>query len=94
MMGKETKRKHRIAITTGCIPDGEGGFVPCPDLLTQAEAILYLRIDTVNVKNPDATLRAYRKNGYLRAVQISKGLFYPRAELERFIENLIEKNPR
>lgn len=65
------------------MPDGKGGFRPCPDLLTEDEAILYLRLDTIKIRNPAATLRRYRDAGLLRAVQISKSVFYPRIELSR-----------
>ena len=73
------------------LSDGSGGFIPCPTLLTEDEAIRFLRLDTVNIKNPSATLRRYREAGTLRAVQISKRIFYPRKELERFINLQMEK---
>ena len=76
------------------LPDGNGGFTPCPELLTEDEAIRFLRLDTVNIKDPAATLRRYRDAGLLRAVQISKKIFYPRAELELFVMRLMEQNPR
>ena len=50
------------------LPDGKGGFTPCPDLLTEDEAILYLRLDTIKIKNPTATLRRYRDAGLLQAI--------------------------
>ena len=27
------------------LPDGQGGFTPCPELLTEAEAIRFLRLE-------------------------------------------------
>lgn len=72
------------------MPDGK----PAPDLLTEAEAIRWLRLDTVAIKNPSATLRRYREGGALRGVQISKGVFYPLTELRRFLEQQVERNPR
>ena len=76
------------------LPDGNGGFTPCPELMTEDEAIRYLRLDTINIKNPAATIRRYREAGTLRGVQMSKKIFYPRKELQQFIERQIEKNPR
>lgn len=67
---------------------------PCPELLTEEEAIRYLRLDTVNVGDPSATLRRYREMGILRATQVSKRLFYRRVELDRFLERATESNPR
>lgn len=72
------------------MPDGQ----PCPDLLTEAEAIRWLRLDTIKIANPSATLRRYRDAGSLRAIQISKAILYPVTELRRFIEHQLEANPR
>ena len=72
------------------MPDGR----PAPDLLTEAEAVRYLRLDTVAVKNPSATLRRYREGGALRAVQISKAILYPLAELRKFVEKKTAEDPR
>jgi hypothetical protein len=67
---------------------------PCPELLTEGEAIRYLRLDTINISDPSATLRRYREHRLLRGTQISKRIFYRRAELDRFIERVTEGNPR
>ncbi len=67
---------------------------PCPELLTEGEAIRYLRLDTINISAPSATLRRYRERRLLRGAQISKKIFYRRAELDRFIERATEDNPR
>lgn len=67
---------------------------PCPELLTESEAIRYLRLDTVNIANPGDTLTRYREMGLLRATQVSKRLFYRRIELDRFLERLTDENPR
>lgn len=64
------------------MPDGK----PAPDLLTEPEAIVWLRLDTIAISNPSATLRRYRDGGTLRAVQISKKVLYPLTELRRFVE--------
>lgn len=77
--------------------NGEGAKgleVASSPLLTEAEAIQYLRLDTVNIADPSATLRRYREMGLLRATQVSKRVFYLRRELDRFLERLTESNPR
>ena len=81
-------------VTSNLLPDGNGGWTPMPALLTPDEAIRYLRLDTIKIKNPDATLRRYREAGQLKAVQISKRVFYPKKELDSFIQRLTEENPR
>ena len=67
---------------------------PCPYLLTEDEAIRYLRLDTIEIAKPQETLRRYRDLGLLRATQISKRLFYLRKELDQFILRITERNAR
>jgi len=67
---------------------------PCPELLTEGEAIRYLRLDTINISDPSATLRRYRERRLLKGTQISKRIFYRRTELDRFVERITEGNPR
>jgi hypothetical protein len=74
-----------------------GGFRPgdpCPDLFTEEEAIRYLRLDTIDIKNPGETLERYRKQGVLRGTQVSKRVFYLRPELDQFLKNVTNANPR
>ena len=63
-------------------------------LLTELEAIEYLRLNTVDIKNPSATLRRYRDGGLLRGTQVSKRVFYLRAELDQFLTRVTDQNPR
>jgi hypothetical protein len=67
---------------------------PCPELLTEAEAIRYLRLDTIEIRNPSDTLRRYREQGMLRGTQVSKRIMYRRIELDRLLERLTERDPR
>jgi len=48
------------------------GVTPCPELLTEEEAIRYLRLYEINIEDPANTLRYYRKKGLLRATQVGK----------------------
>lgn len=84
----QDRLRHSIAWLPGPAP------TPCPELLTEEEAINYLRLDTIGIKDPSATLRAYRKRGLLRGTQVSKCIFYRRVELEAFLERLTTENPR
>lgn len=69
--------------------------IPCPELLTEAEAIRYLRLDTIRgLRNPGETLARYRAMGLLRGTQVSKSVFYRRVELDRFLDRLTNENPR
>jgi hypothetical protein len=81
-------------MTQAVLPDGNGGFTPCPELLTEDEAIRFLRLDNINTEVPSNTLRYYRNKGLLRATQVGKCIRYRRIELEKLLERLTEANPR
>ena len=80
--------------TIAILPGPNGECRPCPELLTESEAIQYLRLDTVGIADPGATMERYRKQGLLRGTQVSKKVFYRRIELDRFLERMTEQNPR
>lgn len=79
---------HTAAVLPGNPP------LPCPELLTEEEAIRYLRLDLIDIEDPTSTLTYYRRRGLLRATQVGKCIRYRRIELERFLDRLTETNPR
>jgi len=83
-----TNDKNTVLVAPAALPDGNGSFVPCPQLLTEAEAIRYLRLDVDGPAKPENTLRYYREKKKLRPTQIGRRLFYSRKELDRFIEKM------
>jgi hypothetical protein len=68
--------------------------LPCPELMTEEEAIRYLRLDLIRTQNPGETLAYYRRKGLLKATQVGKCVRYRRVEIERFLELVTEQNPR
>ena len=72
------------------LPMGLAGLKPCPELLTETEAISYLRLDLDGPENPSLTLRYYRERGLLRGTRVGRRLRYRRIELERFLERVTE----
>ncbi len=82
------------AIALSWMSDGNGSFQPTPDILTQKEAIRFLRLDTTRTRFPQNTLQRYRKESGLKTVQIGRQILYPKKGLEEFIEKQMEKNPR
>ena len=63
------------------MPDGR----PAPPVLTQNEVIQLLRLDTLKVRFPEQTLRRYRDQG-LKAIQLSKGVFFRLESVLRWLE--------
>ena len=88
----EIKTNSKAAPAIVWLPDNPP--VPCPELLTEDEAIRYLRLDKVKIKSPSTTLRGYRKRRLLRGTQVSKRVLYRRSELDAFLERITNENPR
>jgi len=88
----DTESKNSVIVFPAVIPNGNGGYSPCPELLTEAEAIRYLRLDTLELQNPSHTLRYYRNKHLLRATPLSNRLFYTRKALNEFLEKITKKN--
>jgi len=76
--------------TPAVLPDGNGGFTPCPELLTEDEAIRYLRLDINGPAKPENTLRYYREHKKLKATKISRKLLYSRKSLDEFMDRMSE----
>lgn len=74
--------------TPAVLPDGNGGFVPCPELLTEEEAIRYLSLDIDGPTKPGNTLRYYREKKKLKATKIGKKLLYSRKSLDEFMDRM------
>ena len=63
-------------------PDG----APVPDLLTEEEAIRFLRLDEGGTKHPETSLEYYRSEGLLRGTRVGKRLRYLKSELFEFLD--------
>ena len=71
-------------ITYSILSDGQGSYQPAFELMTESEAVKFLRLD--DQANPSLTLRYYREQKKLRATHIGKTLKYSRKELQSFID--------
>ena len=67
-------------------------IIPVPELLTEEEAIIFLRLDIDGPKDPTLTLEYYRTQGLLKATRVGKRLRYQKKELLRFLDLLTEQN--
>jgi len=82
--------KNNVFVSQTLLPDGDGGFGPCPEVLTEEEAIRYLRLDIDGPKNPANTLQYYRERGKLRGTRIGNRIRYTRKALDEFLEAVTE----
>lgn len=63
-------------------------------VLTEEEAIAWLRLDVDGPRNPRGTLKFYRQRKLLRAVRIGRQWRYTLSELNAFLERLLQKADR
>jgi hypothetical protein len=87
----ETKDdKSLVFAIPAVLSDGNGGFGPCPELLTEEEAIKYLRLDIDGPAKPENTLRYYRERKKLKGTRIGKRILYTRKALDEFLERMTQ----
>ena len=77
-------------LVSAVLPDGKGGFTPCPEVLTEEEAIRYLRLDVDGPEHPENTLRYYREKKLLKGTRIGKRIRYTRRSLDEFLERMTD----
>ena len=87
----EDRMNTHVFTAASVLPDGNGGFTPCPELLTEAEAIRYLRLDIDGPAKPGNTLRYYREKKKLKGTQIGKRVLYTRKALDEFLEKMTKE---
>ena len=86
----ENNNQKIVYVGTIYSPNGK----PVPEVLTEEEAVRFLRIDTTGVKKTNLTLRYYREQGFLQATQIGKKLFYTKQALLHFLAKQTEWSNR
>jgi len=85
MLTKEERRGDAF-LSPAILPDGNGGFVPCPELLTEEELIAYLRIPQVsNSKNYHNVIENLKRVHGLPRIHICGKPLYPLEEIREWI---------
>ena len=65
-----------------------------PTVMTLKELIVFLRLDEMNLKFPEETIRRYRTMGLLKGTQVSRQVLFTQIEVLRFLDRLTTRNPR
>jgi hypothetical protein len=74
------------------LPDGDGGFALCPELMTEDELVEFLRIPKISKADDYGNVVANLKRMHdLPCIHICKQLFYPLAAVGRWIEDKLQK---
>ena len=69
------------------MPDG----TPAPALLTEAEAIRFLRIDATGVRFPRDAFQRYRQRGQIKGKMVGRCVRYPLSEVVKFVDRLPDR---
>ena len=84
----ERSRSLHGLMTSVVLPDGNGGFTPCPELLTEEELIMFLRIPHVsNSKNYHNVIENLKRMHGLPRIHICGKPLYPREAINEWIKN-------
>ena len=90
---------NSVEVLPGRLIRDEAGVVtgreaaePCPPLLDAEQAARLMLLDVL--KDPQAALYQYRKQGLLRGTQLGRRVCYLRTELMACLEQLTEEKPR
>lgn len=74
-----------VALMT-VLPDGNGGFTPCPELLTEEELVRYLRIPEVShAKDYHNVIDNLKRMHGLPRIHVCGKPLYPREAIEQWI---------
>lgn len=81
--------------TPSALPDGNGGFTPCPQLLTEDELIRYLRIPEISSsKNYGNVIENLKRMHGLPCIYICRRSLYPLEAINEWIRNRMQKESR
>ena len=86
MSSKEITNKN-ISMSPAVLADGNGGFAPYPELMTESEVIQFLRIPKVsNSKNFHNVIEHLKKFRDLPRIHICRKALYPKKAILEWIE--------
>jgi hypothetical protein len=93
----DTKENNKIDIfsVTSVLPDGNDGFTPCPELMTEEELIRFLRIPLVSkTQNHGYVIENLKRMHDLPCIHICKKPLYPLNAVRKWIEEKFLKEQR
>lgn len=77
------------------LPDGNGGYMPCPELLTEAEVIRLLRVPEISkAGNYGYVIENLKRMHDLPCIHICKKPLYPLEAVRKWLENKLTKEQK
>ncbi len=81
------QQQYTMRETATETPDGNGCYTPCPELLTEDELILFLRIPEVSSsKDHHNVIEHLKRHRGLPRIRICNKVLYPAQAILRWIE--------
>jgi len=85
MLPKDEKITDML-MSPAVLPDGNGGFTPCPELLTEDELVVFLRISEISKsKDYHNVIENLKRMHGLPRIHICGKPLYPREEIIKWI---------
>lgn len=94
MLATNGQNDRCFRITPAVLPGGNGKFAPCPELLTEEELVIFLRIPHVsNAKDYHNVIENLKRMHDLPRIHICGKPLYPKEAIRKWIEEktIIEK---
>ena len=89
------KNNNLVFATSAVIPDGHGGFTPCPELMTEQELIQFLRIPEVSKAADHRNVIANLKRMHdLPCIHLCKQPLYPLNAVRKWVEDKLLKEQK
>ena len=79
--------QHTMLEIANTMPNGHGDFPPCPELLTEHELALFLRIAEIsNSRDHHNVIERLKRYRALPRIRICNKVLYPTQAIRRWIE--------
>ena len=83
---RSTDNDNLIPLAPAVLPDSNGGFTPCPELLTEADLIIFLRIPEISKANDYSNVIDNLKRMHdLPRLHLCGKTLYPTREIMKWI---------
>ena len=83
---KTTDTNNLMFSAHAVLPDGNGGFIPCPELMTEQELVVFLRIPEISKADDYSNVIANLKRMHdLPRIHLCGKTLYPTREVMKWI---------
>ena len=90
----KTKCVYNFIAAPG-LPDGNGGFTPCPELMIEVELIRYLRIPEIsNANDYGNVIENLKRMQNLPCIHICKQPLYPLNSVRKWLDDKLLKEQK